>query len=111
MFLGKSNLQEDTLEAKDLSLDILQKGKSGSDFASLANQYTMDPSNQGDKGGDLGWFKKGRMVKPLKKQLFKLQNEIIGPILSRFGYHVIHVRDKRINEDGNDESFSISCFN
>ena len=95
---------EDTLEAKDLSLDILQKTKSSPDFASLANQYTMDPSNQGGKGGDLGWFKKGRMVKPFEEAAFKAsKNEIIGPILSRFGYHIIHVRDKRIDKDGNDE--------
>ena len=95
---------EDTLEAKDLSLDILQKAKSSPDFASLANQYTMDPSNQGDKGGDLGWFKKGRMVKPFEEAAFQAsKNEIIGPVLSRFGYHIIHVRDKRIDKDGNDE--------
>ena len=95
---------EDTLEAKDLSLDILQKTNSSPDFASLANQYTMDPSNQGGKGGDLGWFKKGRMVKPFEEAAFKAsKNEIIGPILSRFGYHIIHVRDKRIDKDGNDE--------
>ena len=44
------------------------------------------------------------MVKPFEEAAFQAsKNEIIGPILSRFGYHVIHVRDKRINEDGNDE--------
>ena len=64
----------------------------------------MDPSNQGNKGGDLGWFQKGRMVKPFEEAAFQAsKNEIIGPILSRFGYHIIHVRDKRIDKDGNDE--------
>ena len=100
----KQPSNEDTLEAKDLSLDILEKAKSNPDFASIANKYTMDPSNQGDKGGDLGWFKKGRMVKPFEEAAFQAsKNEIIGPILSRFGYHIIYIRDKRIDKDGNDE--------
>ena len=74
------------------------------DFSSLANEYTNDPGNAGDKGGDLGWFKKGRMVKPFEEAAFRAsKNEIIGPILSKFGYHIIYIRDKRTDKDGNDE--------
>ena len=100
----KQPSNEDTLDAENLSLDILEKAKSNSDFASLANQYTMDPSNQGNKGGDLGWFRKGRMVKPFEEAAFQAsKDDIIGPILSRFGYHLIHIRDKRTNNDGDNE--------
>ena len=60
----KQPSSEDSLEAKNLAFELVQKANSNQDFASLANQYTMDPSNQGSKGGDLGWFGKGRMVKP-----------------------------------------------
>ena len=62
---------EDTLDAKNFSIDIFEKAKSNPDFASLADQYTTDPSNQGNKGGDLGWFKKGRMVKPFEEAAFQ----------------------------------------
>ena len=100
----KQPSNEDSSDAKKLSLDILKKARSNQDFASLANQYTMDPSNQGNKGGDLGWFKKGRMVKPFEEAAFRAsKNEIIGPILSKFGYHIIHIRDKRTDKDDNDE--------
>ena len=80
-------------------MNCFKKQDSNEEFASLANQYTMDPSNQGSKGGDLGWFKKGRMVKPFEEAAFQAKkDQIIGPVLSRFGYHIIHVRDKRIDK-------------
>ena len=100
----KQPSNEDSSDAKNYSIDILEKARSNQDFASLANQHTMDPSNQGNKGGDLGWFKKGRMVKPFEEAAFRAsKNEIIGPILSKFGYHIIYIRDKRTDKDGNDE--------
>ena len=57
----------------------------------------MDPSNQNSRGGDLGWFKKGRMVKAFDDAAFSAKkDQIIGPIQSDFGYHVIYVRDNRV---------------
>ena len=95
---------QDTIDAKNLADELLIRANSKENFATLANEYTMDPSNQGTKGGDLGWFKKGRMVKPFEDAAFKAnKDQIIGPVLSRFGYHVIHVRDKKINKNGDNE--------
>ena len=100
----KQPSSEDSLEAKNLAFELVQKANSNQDFASLANQYTMDPSNQGSKGGDLGWFGKGRMVKPFEEAAFRAsKNQIIGPVLSRFGYHVIYVRDTRVTNNGENE--------
>ena len=100
----KTPSAQDSNDARRLADELLQKARSNEEFASLANQYTMDPSNQGTKGGDLGWFKKGRMVKPFEEAAFKAKkDQVIGPILSRFGYHIIHVRDKRIDKKGDDE--------
>ncbi|MAI85762.1 MAG: hypothetical protein CMF99_01040 [Candidatus Marinimicrobia bacterium] len=100
----KEPSNQDSIDAKGLANELVQKASSGKEFASLANQYTMDPSNQGTKGGDLGWFKKGRMVKPFEEAAFQAKkNQIIGPVLSRFGYHIIHVRDKRIDNKGDSE--------
>ena len=100
----KTPSAQDSIDARILADELLQKARSNEEFASLANQYTMDPSNQGTKGGDLGWFKKGRMVKPFEEAAFKAKkDQVIGPILSRFGYHIIHVRDKRIDKKGDNE--------
>ena len=101
---GKQPSSQDSIDAKNLATELVEKAKSNEEFASLANQYTMDPSNQGTKGGDLGWFKKGRMVKPFEEAAFQAsKNQIIGPVMSRFGYHIIHVRDKRIDKNGDNE--------
>jgi parvulin-like peptidyl-prolyl isomerase len=80
----------------------MDRAKAGEDFSGLANEYTQDPSNQ-EKGGDLGWFGKGQMVKPFEDAAFKAKKgSIIGPIESRFGSHIINVRDKR-TEKGKDQ--------
>ena len=104
VYWEKKPAGQDTIDAKNLADELLIRANSKENFATLANEYTMDPSNQGTKGGDLGWFKKGRMVKPFEDAAFKAKkDQIIGPILSRFGYHVIHVRDKKINKNGDNE--------
>ena len=100
----KQPSSQDSLDAKILATELAQKASSNTDFASLANQYTMDPSNQNTKGGDLGWFKKGRMVKSFEEAAFQAsKNQVVGPVMSRFGYHIIHVRDKRIDKNGDNE--------
>lgn len=69
---------------------ILEKAKSGDDFAKLAKMYSQCPS--GNNGGDLGFFGKGQMVKPFEDACFKAKvGDIIGPVKTQFGYHVIKV--------------------
>ena len=98
----KSPSSQDSLNNTYLVADIMDRAKAGEDFSSLANEYTQDPSNQ-EKGGDLGWFGKGQMVKPFEDAAFKAKKgSIIGPIESRFGSHIIKVRDKR-TEKGKDQ--------
>jgi len=94
----------DSSSANILATELYKRARSGENFEKLANEYSMDPGNQNTKGGDLGWFKEGRMVKPFDQAAFNAKkNEIVGPIKSDFGYHVIHVRDNRIGDDGNKE--------
>lgn len=101
----KNPSKTDSINVFNEANRIMIKAKSGVDFKSLANEYTDDPGNQnGTKGGDLGWVKKGRMVKPFEEAAFSAnKNEIVGPIRSQFGYHIIFCRDIKNDKEGNKE--------
>ena len=63
--------------------------KNPSRFAELAKQYSKDPGSA-QKGGDLGFFSRGMMVKPFDDAVFSLKDgEISGIVESDFGYHII----------------------
>jgi peptidyl-prolyl cis-trans isomerase D len=69
--------------------------KSPSRFADLAKQQSQDPGSA-EKGGDLGWFGRGMMVKPFEEAVFAMkQGETSGPVQSDFGFHVIRVTGVR----------------
>ena len=87
----------DTMAAKRQAEQIAREARQGKDFAALAREYSKDPSNA-SKGGDLGWFTHGRMVAPFDKAAFAAKvGEIVGPVRTQFGWHIIKVtgRDKR----------------
>jgi peptidyl-prolyl cis-trans isomerase D len=60
-------------------------------FADLAKQFSQDPGSA-VKGGDLGFFSRGMMVKPFEDAVFSLgQGEMSGLVKSDYGYHIIKV--------------------
>jgi peptidyl-prolyl cis-trans isomerase C len=74
--------------------DVQQKVKNGEDFATLAKTYSEGPS--GPKGGDLGYFRRGQMVKPFEEAAFSLKPDETSEIVeTQFGYHLIKVNDKK----------------
>jgi len=69
--------------------------QSGADFAALAAEHSDDPGSK-DNGGDLGWFGRGRMVPEFEEAVFSAKpGDIVGPIQSQFGYHIIKVEGFR----------------
>ncbi|NPA90710.1 MAG: hypothetical protein GXO55_04575 [Chloroflexi bacterium] len=79
------------------ALEIKKKLDEGADFAALAKEYSADPGSK-DKGGDLGWFGRGKMVKEFEEAAFALKpGEISEPVKTPFGYHIIQVLEKDPN--------------
>jgi len=83
--------------ARKLAGELIARAKRGEDFATLARQYSTEPAAT-SSGGDLGWFGKGRMVKEFEAAaLSGRPGQIIGPVKTQFGIHVIKIegRDSR----------------
>ena len=96
----KDPSKNDSILVKEEAFELKSKIDAGEDFAELANIYTDDPSNQvnpdSGKGGDLGFFGKGQMVPAFEEAAFSAKpNEVVGPVLSAFGYHIIKVLEKK----------------
>jgi peptidyl-prolyl cis-trans isomerase C len=82
-------------EAESKAKDIKQKLENGEDFAELAKKYSDDPGSK-NKGGDLGFFTKGRMVPEFESAAFSLKpGELSDPVKTNFGYHLIEVQEKK----------------
>jgi peptidyl-prolyl cis-trans isomerase D len=88
---------KDSVEVWKKARELTQRARRGEDFAELAREYSSDGS--ASKGGDLGWFGKGRMVKPFESAAFNAKvGEIVGPVRSQFGLHIIKVTGRSNRE-------------
>lgn len=73
---------------KNLANQVLEKLKKGASFSAVAKEFSTCPSKS--KGGDLGWFGQGQMVKEFEQAVTKLSNGRISNLVkTQFGYHII----------------------
>jgi len=84
---------DDKEAAKAKAEAILADLKNGADFATVAKEKSEDPGS-GAKGGELGRFGRGRMVKPFEEAAFALTKpgQLSGLVESQFGYHILKLK-------------------
>jgi len=75
--------------ARNKALDILKQLRAGASFKALAKKFSGDPESAA-KGGDLGFFSHGMMVKPFEDSVYSMAvGDISEPVRTPFGYHII----------------------
>lgn len=92
--IDKTPAAADTAAALQRALEVRQEILDGADFAEVARRESADPGSAA-RGGDLGTFSKGQMVKPFEDAVWSLRlNRVSEPVLSQFGYHLIEVQSR-----------------
>lgn len=75
--------------------EAMKELATGADFAVVARKYSDDPSTK-ERGGDLGWFRTGAMVREFDQMAFALQPGQVSPIIeTSFGFHIIKLEKVR----------------
>jgi peptidyl-prolyl cis-trans isomerase C len=83
-------------EARRKAETILDRLRKGEDFAKLAQEFSDDPGSK-SKGGDLGYFSRGKMTRAFEEAAFSLKpGQLSGVVQSDFGFHIIKVEDRHI---------------
>ncbi|MEE4216171.1 MAG: SurA N-terminal domain-containing protein [Xanthomonadales bacterium] len=91
--------QVDIETARKTAEELSQRARDGEDFVQLATGNSQDLGSATD-GGDLGWIEPGYMVQAFEDALYELslENPVSEPVQTRFGWHVIQLRDIRPSE-------------
>ncbi|MDI6781737.1 MAG: peptidylprolyl isomerase [bacterium] len=84
------------VKTEEEAADLLKQIKEGADFADLAGKHSICSSKA--KGGDLGFFGRGQMVKEFEDAAFSLtkENPLSGIVKTQFGYHILQFVDKKM---------------
>ncbi|MCX6656374.1 MAG: peptidylprolyl isomerase [Candidatus Bathyarchaeota archaeon] len=76
------------VEKQSKAIKVQEELKAGANFSELARKYSTCPS--GKRGGDLGQFGRGQMVKEFEVVAFALKpGQVSEPVKTKFGYHII----------------------
>ena len=93
--LEENATEADVAKAMDVIKTAQADLKAGKSFEDVAAKYTQDPSGT-QTGGELGWFGRGRMVKPFEEAAFALKKGAVSePVRTQFGLHLVKVEDMK----------------
>lgn len=85
-------------EQKQKAENLLKEAKAGVSFSDLAAKNSEEPG-AGERGGSLGWFGKGRMVKEFEDACLTAKvGSVVGPIKTMYGWHVIKITGRSMRE-------------
>jgi peptidyl-prolyl cis-trans isomerase C len=81
------------VETQEQCEDLKTQIEGGADFSEMAKQHSKCPSGQ--KGGDLGTFSPGQMVKEFDDVVFSAEvGKVQGPVQTQFGFHLIEITQR-----------------
>lgn len=90
--VSKVNASHILVKTEGEAYVVLKALREGKSFEELAKEKSLCPSKR--KGGNLGWFGRGMMVKEFEDACFNSKKgQIIGPVKTQFGYHLIKIED------------------
>lgn len=89
----KAQNQEAVAKAKATADSLLNVIKRGGSWDDLASRFSDDPGSK-DKGGDLGWFPGGVMVKNFDEAAFNLPKNEVKVVETNYGFHILQVTDR-----------------
>lgn len=85
------------VKTEEEAKEILSRIKSGEDFSKLAMERSKDGKTR-EMGGDLGWFERGRAIKPFEEAAFSLkEGEVSDVVKTLYGYHIIKLENRKID--------------
>jgi len=89
---NKVNAAHILVKTEQAAWALLTYMKQGKSFEELAKERSLCPSRK--KGGSLGWFSRGQMVKEFENAAFSAKKgDIVGPVKTEFGWHLIKILD------------------
>lgn len=93
--VGKDAGEDTRKAARDKALSILKRIRAGEDFGKLAEDLSDDNGSKA-RGGDLGFFPRGKMIKPFEEAAFLLKaGEVSDIVETKYGYHIIKCEEKK----------------
>ncbi len=91
--MAKASARHILVASEESCKDLKSKIEGGADFAEIAGSHSQCPS--GKKGGDLGEFSPGQMVREFDQVVFSAEvGKVHGPVKTDFGYHLIEITQR-----------------
>ena len=91
--MARAKARHILVETQEKCEELKQQIEDGADFAELAKEHSTCPS--GRRGGDLGEFSQGQMVKEFDDVVFSGDlGKVHGPVQTQFGYHLIEITSR-----------------